>query len=128
MRTLTRVVSLTISSLYLLVPLAASAQLSGPLVPCSGIDCTVCHLAQLAQNLLNGGIFLAVFMTGIIFAWAGFLMLTSSVSDNISKAKKMFFNTALGLVIILVAWLVVDTLMKTLLGGTFGPWNAVCSL
>lgn len=128
MHAIRRSAAFAVSLVVLAAPLAAFAQIPTPIVPCSGIDCTVCDLAQLAQNILNAGIFIAVFMTGILFAWAGFLMLTSSISDQISKARKLFLHAGLGLVTILAAWLIVDTLMKTLLGGTFGPWNAVCAI
>ena len=67
-------------------------------------------------------------MTGILFAWAGFKYLTTVVVDQKSQATKLLTNAAFGLVIILAAWLIVDTIMKTLLGGDFGPWNAICSV
>lgn len=118
------------SSLCFVAPAVAAAQGIFPerLVPCKGTDCTVCDLATLAQNILNAGIFLAVFLSGILFAYAGFLYVTTVVEDQTSRARGMFTNVVLGLVIILVGWIVVDTVMKTFLGGGFGPWNSVCSL
>ena len=90
---------------------------------------SICDLAQVAQNILNTGIYIAVFLSAILFAWAGFLYLTNSAnSSGISKAKEVFFNVAVGLVIILVGWLVIDTVMKVLAGGKFGTWNKVCEL
>lgn len=98
------------------------------IVPCDGINCTLCDVAVLAQNLINAGIFIAVFLSGALFAYAGFLYVTTVVEDNVSQARRIFVNVAIGLVIILAAWLIVDVIMKTFLGGSFGPWNAVCSL
>ncbi len=119
-----------LSSLVVALPAIAAAQGIFPskLVPCSGTDCTVCDLATLAQNVLNAGIFVAVFLSGALFAYAGFLYLTTVVDDQTSRAREMFTNVVLGLVIILVGWIVVDTVMKTFLGGGFGPWNGVCSI
>ena len=87
---------------------------------------SVCDLATLAQNVLNTGIYVAVFLSAILFAWAGWLYLTGAAGSDLSRAKEIFFNVAVGLVIILIGWLVVDTLIKTLTGGQFGTWNKVC--
>ena len=109
-----------------LLPFIASAQLPDRLVPCDGLDCTVCSLAALAQNLLNAGIFMAVFISALLFAYAGWLYLTDAAISGQQKAKGMFLNVVVGLVLILGAWLVVDTLMKVMLGGSYMPWNSIC--
>jgi len=89
--------------------------------------CTVCDLAKLAQNILNDAIYLAVFLSAVLFAWAGFLYLTSVANANQHhKAVEVFTNVAIGLVIILVAWLVVDVVMRSLVGASVLPWNAIC--
>lgn len=106
--------------------LAQSAGIPQRLVPCDGVDCTVCHIAELAQNLINLGVFLFVFFAAIMFAYAGFMYLTNTALQGQAQAKKMFGHVAGGLVILLSAWLIVDTLMKALLGGNFGPWNDIC--
>lgn len=115
------------------IALAANT-LPGQIVPesCNQIGgCqSVCDLATIAQNVLNTGIYIAVFLSAILFAWAGWLYLTSAAGSEISRAKSIFFNVIVGLVIILAGWLVVDTLMRTLVGngGSFGPWNKICQL
>ena len=115
------------------IALAANA-LPGQIVPetCKNVGgCqSVCDLATVAQNVLNTGIYIAVFLSAVLFAWAGWLYLTSVAGGEISRAKEIFMNVAVGLVIILAGWLVVDTLMRTLVGdgGSFGPWNKICQL
>ena len=117
------------------IALAANT-LPGQIVPCDGTsinggtECTVCHIATIAQNVLNTGIYIAVFLSAMLFAWAGWLYLTSAAGSEISRAKSIFFNVVVGLVIILAGWLVVDTLMRTLVGngGSFGPWNKICQM
>lgn len=96
------------------------------IVPCDGVNCTICDLATLAQNLINAGVFLFVFLSALMFAYAGFKYLTSAVYDEVSQAKTIITNVALGLIVLLAAWLIVDTLMKAVLGGDFGPWNDIC--
>lgn len=127
--------------IFLTAPgIVSSAIMPGPIVNCSGAiaggasdinpnlpPCTICSIAQTAQNVLNTGIFVAVFLSAILFAWAGVKYLTSAVnSGGINEAKSLFGNVLIGLFIILGAWLVIDTLMKTLTNGQFGPWNKVC--
>ncbi|TSC86502.1 MAG: hypothetical protein G01um10148_488 [Parcubacteria group bacterium Gr01-1014_8] len=110
-----------------LLPLVSNAALPDSIVPCKGLDCTVCSLATLAQNLLNAGIFMAIFISALLFAYAGWLYLTNEAIGQQQKAKGMFLNVVVGLVLILGAWLIVDTLMKVMLGGSYMPWNSVCS-
>lgn len=107
---------------------AAGNVLPGQIVPCNGTDCSVCDLANLAQNVLNTGIYIAVFLSAILFAWAGWLYLTGSAGSDLSRAKEIFFNVVVGLVIILIGWLVVDVLIRTLAGGNFSSWNKICEL
>ena len=120
---------------FILVPSLVLAQqniLPSQIVPesCNQVGgCqSVCDLAVLAQNVLNAGIYIAVFLAAFLFAWSGWRYLTSVAGGEISKAKETFLNVMVGLVIILGGWLVIDTLMKVLTGGKFGPWNKVCSL
>lgn len=105
---------------------AQSQGLPSRIVPCNGVDCTLCDLATLAQNLINTGIFMAVFASAMLFSFAGFLYLTNAALGAKDRARKIFTNVPIGLAIMLAAWLVIDTLMKSVLGGSFGPWNDVC--
>lgn len=124
----------------LAMPGAAGAQgqnvLPDRIVPCDGTsvnggtECTICHLATLAQNILNAGVYIAVFLSAFLFAWAGWKYMTSRGGGEVSKAKDVFVNVAVGLVIILGGWLVIDTLMRTVVGSDskFGPWNKICEV
>jgi len=117
-------------SLMLAFPLFVFGQVGGGLpkqiVPCKGVDCTICDLATLAQNIINTGVFIFIFFSAMMFAYAGFLKLTNEALGEQAKANAIFSNVALGLIVLLAAWLVVDTLMKSVLGGDFGPWNDIC--
>ena len=97
------------------------------IVPCNGPDCNFCHLAQLGQNIINLAVTLSVFVAAVLFAYAGWNYLTNfGDTGKVSKAHGIFKNVAVGFIIIMAAWLIVDTLMKVFLGGGFGPWNEVC--
>lgn len=124
-----------ILTILFLLPASVFAQanlLPGKIVPCdgtkiSGTECTVCHIATVADNVLKTGIYIAVFLSAVLFAWAGFKYLSNAAnSGEVSRAKEIFMNVAVGLIIILAGWLVIDTLMRTLMGADFGPWNKIC--
>ena len=131
-------ITLVFLIVFIIAPSLVLAQtnlLPGQIVPqeCNGKGgCqSICDLATVAQNVLNTGIYIAVFLSAVLFAWAGFLYLTNVANTSQhSRAVEVFRNVAIGLIIILAGWLVVDTLMKTLVGdgGSFGPWNKVCEL
>ncbi|MEK7109637.1 MAG: hypothetical protein AAB876_00285 [Patescibacteria group bacterium] len=110
-------------------PSLTFAQIPAQIVPCLGADCTFCDIAQLAQNLLNTGIYIAVFLSAILFAYAGWQYITAGgESGKASEARKIFWNVGVGLLLILASWLIVDLIMKTLVKGegSIGPWNSIC--
>ncbi len=116
----------------LLITTVVDAQVRGvpdQIVPtsCNGPDCSICDLALLIQNLINFMVYLGVVGSALLFAYAGWLWLTSAERHEVrSQAKKVFTNVAIGLVIVLGGWIIVDTLLKNTLGGSFGPWNQLC--
>ena len=128
-----RQVLTVLMTLFFVTPSLAMAAGLTSIVPS---DCTgdggcqsICDLAQLAQNVLNDGIYLAVFLSAVLFAWAGWKhMSAGGDSHQISEANKVFSAVFIGLIIILSAWLIVDTLMRTIAGQPAGlPWNEVCT-
>ena len=105
--------------------LALAAGIPDKIVPCNGTDCTVCSIATLAQNVLNMGIYLAVFLAAVLFAWAGVIFLTNRGNPGeITRAKGIFFNVMVGLVGVLAAWLLIDTIMYTFMGNHL--WSQLC--
>ena len=92
-------------------------------------NCGICQLAQLVTNLLNFAIYGAVIAAAVLFAWTGFRFLTSrDNSGALTAAKKMFWNVILGLVIVLAAWLIVNTIMSFMMTGSASTfaWNKLC--
>jgi hypothetical protein len=105
-----------------------------PLVPCggSGNPCKLCHLWQLFSNLINFVIFgLSVPIAALLFVVAGVYLLTAGGNESrVGKAREVFTQTLIGLLIIFCSWLIVDTLVKTLVnpsteaGQVIWAWNA----
>jgi len=85
------------------------------LVPCDGPDCDFDALVKLAENVLDFLIFLAVLIAAGLFVWAGFLYLTAGGSqDKVKQAHGVFWKVAIGLVIVLAAWLIVNLILSVL--------------
>ncbi len=119
--------------LFLLIsPILVSAQATGGLVPCSGPDCLACHVVSLGQNLLTWFITVMVSVIALVFAWGGLKMVMSAGNtEGITQAKGMMTNAIVGLVIMLSAWLIVDTIMKLVITDDatvkkdLGVWNEI---
>ncbi len=110
-----------------------SAAAFGGLVPCGNTGqapCQACHFVVLAQNVVNWFIYISVFVAAVMFAGAGFFYLTSAGDEKkVTLAHSIFQNVFIGLLFILLGWLIVDTVMKTLFVGSelsrLGPWNEI---
>ena len=131
-----------LAGFFLIVP-SVHAQANLPLlnpdfsiVPaqCTSCPCGFAGTMQLAQNLMNVGIALGILIMLFVIIYAGVLFLMSPTApENREKGKSMFTNAIIGFLIIISAWLLIDTVMKTLynpnatVGGSakFGPWNTI---
>jgi len=116
--------------IILITPVLAFAQIP-TIVPCGSTGqepCNLCHIGTVAQNLLNGAIFVAIFLSSITIAYAGWKYMTAGGEGGKSEGKQMLTNVIIGLVILLAAWLIVDTIMKVMFSDSvnFGPWNEIC--
>jgi hypothetical protein len=102
----------------------------GPIVPviCQSCACGWGGFFQVIQNVLSIGITLSIVLAVLLFAYAGFLLVTNPASpENISSAKGVALNAVIGLVVVLGAWLIVNTVMNALYNGSFGPWSSIIS-
>lgn len=121
--------------LVLFLPLITKA---AGLVPCGGtndpstekdesLPCTVCDLLVLFQNVLDFAIKTAFLIVIIFIIYGGFRLIFSGGNEaNIKTGQKIMTNAIIGLVIILCAWLIVNTvfwLIKTIGGKNYtGTW------
>ncbi len=126
------VVVVLFTIMFLFSPVMVLGQgLPSQIVPtsCEGVGgCkSICDVATLAQNLLNTSIFIAVFMSALLFAYAGWEAVTAGGNaEKMGKARSVFINVLIGLIIILAGWVIIDTLMRTVTNANFGPWNKIC--
>jgi hypothetical protein len=108
--------------IVVVLPGVVSAQ-GGPggLVPCEGADCTACSVVQLANGMVRWLISILMVIFAIITMYAGFELVTSGGNPQAkTKAKQKMINAFIGLIIVLAAWILVDTLMRAILAGGTG--------
>ena len=121
----------------------ANADTNG-LVPCgNGVptagntqwadECTICFLQQLAINVMEWFITIAVVVATALFVNTGILyVLSPSNPGNIAKAHHLFFATLIGMIIVFSAWMIINTVMVVLYNDddnvSFGDWKGIlCS-
>ncbi len=95
--------------IFFLVNLVSAAGL----VPCSGINCTVCHFFVLLKNIIDFLVKMVMPpLAGLMFLIGGIMMLSGGASeDNYKKGKGIMKNALIGVVIVLSSWVIVNTLI-----------------
>lgn len=108
-------------AVYFVAPFASAAGL----IPCVGGDaCRACDLVTLIQNVMTFLVYLSPMIAVIALVVAGFKMVVGQGDGGL--LKEVGANIAGGIIIMLCAWLVVDTGLKMLIKDpNFGPWNTV---
>jgi hypothetical protein len=128
-----KITLLTAVLCIILLPDLAQAQVG--LVPtdlCDGPTCSACHIVELINRLIKWLIGIVILLFAVLAVWAGFGLVTSGGNPSaLSDAKSRFTNAFIGFLIVLAAWLLVDTLMRGIVSGTdgnikgYGPWSQV---
>lgn len=92
------------------------------LVPCTE-NCGFSDVFKLINNVIHFILFdMAIPIAAIMFAYAGFLLITSGgETSKRTKAKKIFTNVAIGLIIAVAAFLIIKTILSIV--GYKSDWN-----
>ena len=103
-------------------------------VPCSGTNCSACDFVVLGNTAVKWLIGISFLFFAVLAVRAGFKLVISQGNPGaLTDAKDSFTNAFIGLIIILVAFILVDTIMRQLVKGSgviegYGPWSEVqCS-
>ncbi len=102
-------------------------------------SCTICHIGVMTVNFTTFLMEKIAFPAAVLLITIGGLtLLTAGPSEGQrTTGKKIITTTVMGLIIILVAWIAVDTTIKVLTGKfnftgppgiliqSFGPWNHI---
>lgn len=104
-----------ISFIIILTPLITSAAV---FIPCQGTAADPCDFnafAKMINTIINWFISMAGVVAVITFSIAGIQMLMNPENPGKrEQAIEMFKKTIIGLLIVLIAWLVVHTIISTL--------------
>lgn len=118
---------------FLILPDVGFAQ-QRPLVPQACINnvagCNFCTLLAMGGNIVDLLFQLLVIAAVILIVVAGFKLVTSAGNPQaLEGAKSMLTNVIIGFVIIISAWLIVDTIFRMLAqeneGIDFRVWNRI---
>ena len=104
---------------------ASFAYAQEPLVPCGGQGqnpCSFCDLMTLANRSVTfAWNFLILPLTALGILASGIVLLTSGGSQTqIEKGKSMLWAILMGFFIAASAWLIINTILGTLVEGGFG--------
>ena len=89
------------------------------LVPCTGANtCNFCSLLQLIQNVITFLLQIAVPVGVLVLMFGGFQMVTAAGNTKqVQEGQKLMTQAAVGFVIMLTGWLIVNTLIVSLAQG-----------
>lgn len=116
----------------ILVPLSSVDAQAGGFVPCDGPTCSACDLVSMINRIIIWLFGFVFVVFAVLMVVAGFGLVTSGGNQSaLDAAKSKFQNALIGIIIMMAAWLIVDTLLRAILaGGTgqilnYGPWSEV---
>ncbi len=110
--------------------ISATVVSAAGLVPCgpggsaSEKACKFCDLFVLIKNVIDFAFKIAMVLGTIFIIYGGFVILTAGGSpERVKSGRSAILAAIVGVIIALGAWLIIDTILKVLTDGTFGPWN-----
>lgn len=109
------------------LPMLVMAQDSG-LIPCgyNGNLCDTSDVATFANTLIDFLIKMLGVIAVIVLVITGVQLVMSAGNESAwTAAKERFTNIVIGIVLILAAWLIVDTIMLALTGKGLGFWGSL---
>jgi hypothetical protein len=98
------------------------------LVTCDGVTvpCDACTLVLMADKVIQWLFTILISLTIMMIMYAGFRLVVSQGNSHAwEESKGMLTNIVVGFIIVLSAWLIVDTVMKGLVNpnAKLGMWN-----
>ena len=113
--------------LILLSYFIASPVYAAGLVPCGGTnehECGLSDLIGMANGIEAYLLYIGVFVGVLMISYAGFTLVISQGNESaMETAKSRVWNVAVGFVIILLAFLIVNTVLTVLTGNGFERWG-----
>ncbi len=99
-------------------------------VPCGGPgqpDCTLCHLFVMAKAIIDWVLLYLIFPLGaVVIVGGGILLMTAAGSQaRVATAKQMITYAVIGIVVILIAWVIVNTILTFFGAGFLQNWSEI---
>ena len=109
-----------------LMPGQALAGCADPIIPCT-TDCNFCHVFDLVENILS---FILTCLTPVIASLflmvGGFYFLTAGGDPSkINKARNIVFAVVVGVVIVFISWVALNTFMESIGVATKGNLGGI---
>lgn len=119
--------ALLVTTLFLVSVSGVYAAANMGLIPCEGMMCKACDFVSLGNNILNWFVAIMAGIISLMFALGGFtLLMSGGNSGKVSEGKEMMTNAIIGLLIVLSAWLIINTIFKTIASGSIsGNWYEI---
>ena len=105
---------ISLAGVFLFSATSALAICEGPLVPCGGDNpCQFCHIFVLITNIVSYVLTCLVpIVAGLMIIIGGIYLLAAGASpQTLGKAKSVITATVIGLIIIFLAWVFLNTLL-----------------
>ncbi len=119
---------LSFTSLFLLT---TSITYAAGIVPCGGTGqtmCRACDFIAMAQKIMEWFVLVSASIVALMFAFGGMKMVMSAGNTGeVSKGKEMMTNSIIGFIILLAAWLIVNTVLLTVTsdGKGIDTWGTI---
>lgn len=103
------------------------------LIPCSGLNCSLCDLLEMFKRLITLGLKIGTALAALFVAWGSFVIMTAGATGGEKKmeeGKKIIWTAITGILIAFAAWLILGTVLQILTGSPSKlPWNEIkCAL
>jgi len=99
---------------------------------CQACPCGFGGVLEIIRRVMNLAIVAAGIIATFTIIYAGFLFIASAANpESRKKASSMLLGAAIGLVLVLGAWLIIDAFMRFFYSGpngnegVWGPWNSI---
>lgn len=88
----------------------------GPILTCRGTECNFCEMIKTFQNLTYVFLSIGIFAVApVLIVYGGIRIMTAGASpEGLSAGKRILTGTVVGIALALGAFLIVQTILKTL--------------
>ena len=128
-----KIIFILFSIFYFLFSISTPMAQAQGLVPCGpGVagneTCDFCDLLKLVEIIIDFSLYkIAIPLVVVFVIYGGFMIMTAgSSSERVSQGKKIIQAAVIGILIALLAWLLIDTILKVVATGDGMPnqwWN-----